>query len=333
MRKVLGMALIALMVMLVASCDSGIQTPGGASGASGDGLVEVSISTSGDIADASRSLTATTAKADGKFMEVIFRRETTTAGTYKYYRAVGYVGLPLSIKLPVGSFTDAEAIMLIGRQSDNLLLAVGVPTATITITAGGGNTAAFTVSSLVSNLVASTASDFQIVETSFTAGDFSGKTSEGFFFGTYAPCFQVPLNTSSINATLTIRNFSVVSGASVFLADTAPTVTFTAYEGTAISGATITPASGAVGTGVFTINFTTTAAGKHYIDFNIPVVGFNPPSPSVDIPNRITWHISGGTVNNLDFDGGDNKNIALIVTNDADQLSDTSITTPTFPGP
>jgi len=321
MRKVLGTALIALMVLLIASCDSGEEL-----GVGDDGLVTVNIGT-GD-STASRSLIDATAQVESTYVEVIFKNGTT------YYRAGGYLGAPLSIKIAATTYNLGDAIVLIGRSGDGTLLATGVPSSGSLTVLNTTTSITFDVTSLTADIHANTSSAFSIDEStgspntiaSITTPPWAGKTKSGLFYTAAEPCFQVPLSTSAIGADLTITGFASTGGS--ILVNGTPKVLFNKIKGTgtiADAGSTIAPASSsAVGTtGKFSFTFASPAtAGLFFITFDIPVVAFSPSISGIQ-----TWHIRGGTQGGIDFTGSDAEGVPLLVTDDPSQPANVTIET------
>jgi len=337
MRKVLGMALIALMVMLAASCDGILQNTDG-------DLVTLSINTdaavgNSELAGNSRSLTGTLAKKEANYVEVIF----SYGG--EYYRTEGYAGSDLKIKLPGGttttpiSYSSTNSIMLIGRKSDSTLLATGVP---IAFTVPGTTTATFTVTSLTADIYAkSTTPSFAVTSSGYPAGWSDAATTVGVFGEDSAsPSFQVPTGTA-LQASLAIGGLSA-TGSNIFVNSITGVVTFKQVAGTTagITPTITAPASAnvAIGTtGSIAFSFTSPATyGEYIIIFNIPVVGFDSAAATAAlIPNRRTWHIRGGTnPGQPDFTGAaaddPNEGIPLVVTTSPNPLYGITITAPTI---
>jgi len=333
--------------MAVVSCDSGIQQ----AGVDEDGLVTVNIST-GEAAGNSRSLTTALAKTEANYVEVIFeiKVEDSTPGptVTKYYRAEGYNGTDLKIKIPAGIYpstttvsnltTTNTALILIGRKSDKTLLATGVISTPVTVTTG--TTITFTVTALKIDTSPSASSSFNIDETSGTTridtvAGWVGETKSG-LYGEEALCFQVPFSTTGITGQLTIDGLgttgayiNVVDGTTFSPAVTP--VTFKQNYGTtsAITATLVTPSGitttvpKPIGTAATNqIEFTFASGGnyaEYTIIFDIPVVGFSKATGSGSVARE--WHIRGGTDEGQpDFSEGSlddaNEGVGIIVTND-----------------
>jgi len=244
MRKTIVTALIALTVMLaVASCDSPMNVK-----ESEDGMVTLSVITDG-VSSISRSLVGTSAQSKSTYMEVIFIDGSDV------YHADDFIGLPLSIKIPVGTYkkgTSKDAIILIGRQ-DGTLLATGRPTdysnsalSNSLAVAKGTATISFTVTPLAASLPsqketspgtydATYTPSFKITDTAFP-GDFPGNSRNGTFIDDVSPCFQVPLSPTTgtaitVQATLSITGF----------ADTGTDIKVVDATSTTLLPATVTP--------------------------------------------------------------------------------------------
>ena len=347
MRKTICTALVTLLVMLAASCNTGDKPD--------DGLVTLSIRSDRpiDLPDVvtasvtnslpanvpqgiSRSLTTTDAHSKAAYVEVIFKH---TDGTYFQKADYFDIANPLEdfkISVKGGTYNTNQAIMLIGTM-DGTLLATGVPSAGITVPTVTSIT--FNVTSLTSNISAVTIPavasppapaaipaippDFSIDNPVDTA--FSGKTTatDKFVIPEVAgkhPCFQVPKDTTDIEASLTINGLT--DSSSNIIVSAVPTVKFLPTSPT-ITYTITTPAStgSAIGTTKqLAFKFTTTGVGQYRITFDIPVYGFAEKGTAAGkVPNGITWHIKGGTKPGWDVTGTDpEEGIALIVITNPD---------------
>jgi len=336
MRKTFVTAFVALLAILaVVSCDN-ISSGGSPSGRNDDGMVTVSVNTGGG---GSRNLSDALANPNlvipgaTDYLEVIFKSGSSYSRTAAYYTTSGNTGI--KVKVPVGTYTASDAIILLGRNSDKTLLATGVLSATSTSSTGPNfsvttatTSVTFTVESLVTDISAGSAvsGDFKIVETSGTpafSSTFTGKTSLGVYSGDN--WFQVPSATAGIKATLTIDKFNNTGGL-IVRGTTGTPVTFSGIAGSpAITAASVSsPAAAgtAIGTnGEIEITFTTptitTSPGRYMVTFTVPVVGF-----ANGITDQIIWIIRAGTATSDDFIfdtvGGDVKAraIPLLVVND-----------------
>jgi hypothetical protein len=326
MKKALLGTFVTLLVMLaLVSCDDVIGGLGGEKveyDQNGNRLVEVSI-----INKIDRSITDDFAKEaeNSNYMEVIFSKGGS------YYQASGLRALPLKIKIPVGDYAIGEAILLLGRNSDKTLVATGVLTGNPSAPAFPFNVTAlttsisFTVTSIETDIRASASPlSFKINEgtgtpnliNSVTSG-FGGKTNGGKFGG--VTCFQLPLSTGNIGASLEFSGLSA-SGSNIIMA-AGSTIKFTEIgTSPAITTiTTVTPGSGALGTtGEIGFTFGTTTAGQYIIFFEIKVVGF-----ATGIPDATTWNLRGGTTRNKeDLDATDptkGEGLVLIVTSDPNE--------------
>jgi len=311
-------------------------------------LATLNIKTDGTDSN-SRSLTAALDKNEANYVEVLLSK----GGTAKYYRAEGYFGPTLKISVPVDTYAATDVIMLIGRKSDKTLLAIGAPAAGFTVPTD--DEIEFVVASLLSNISAyeipgvspdpNIPPDFAINEGSGvdgTTGDkiedglFVSLTGSGLFDGTN-PCFQVPHDTTGIEASLTIRGFTTDTGANVYaIAPTNDVVIFTENSGntSAITLGTVTPAANNAITDAGKISFTfdtptlaSNVAKRYFITFDLPVVGFVPTiKAAIEIDDgaggtldeyRTEWHIRGGTGDGqADFTGTDERQgVPLLVKN------------------
>jgi len=338
MRKTFVVALIALVVMFaVTSCDN-FPIPGGEKPeytADGRKLVTLSVNIGGTVNG--RSLNDTNAKADADYVEVVFKHGSD------YFRTEGYFPTPIKIKIPADDYEIDEAIVLVGKKSDSTLLATGVLTATTPPSTGltfqiDENTTSitFTVTSLVANITAGGGAGkaFEIHEDSGNVGgtgdkiedtDFAGLTNNGLFqTGAENPWFQVPVNTTGINATLTISGFSATGNKIVRVSGGTP-LTFSkvtvAAEEIPSSSVTSPAVNDAIGAqGKIDITFATPTAiasspNRYQIIFAVPVVGFQS-----GITNQVTWNIRGGTTNGFDFTTagtGKEDSIPLLVVEEA----------------
>lgn len=343
MRKTILTALVVLLVMLaVVSCDIGSVAGKPEYTEDGRPLVTLKVS----VGSGSRALTDALAKSAANYMEVIFK----SGG--KYYRKDGFLNGTLSLKIPADSYTKDNAILLIGRKSDNTLLATGTTTKVVAAT-DNGTTITFSIVSLTADLSASAGSTFAIIETSgddgtdppnlvpieeTAGGVFKDNTSSGTFkIDDSTPCFQVPTDMAGIKATLTIDGLTN-TGANIIVADgskvkpTAVTpVVFTKVEGDdpiSILQTAVTPTIGTSVTaaGKIGITFTTIGEGCYIITFKIPVVGFaiydDPtiptahPTTTPGLEKALTWFIRGGSEDGYQKDTGEyaDDGVPLIVT-------------------
>jgi len=340
MRKTFVTAFVALLAVLaVVSCDSILTGEKPEYTADGRRLVTLSVNT-GVTEDNSRSLTDTLAKQqDRKWVEVIFR---DTAGDY--WRGEGYLGVVPTIKIPVGDYYIDDAVLLIGKKSDGTLLATGTLTgASLSVAIEVKDTTttiSFTAVSLVSDIHAGASSNFDIVETSGTpdpvedakGGVFQGKTKLGQFDS--QPCFQVPTEVTGIEASLSFTAGFAGTGVNIFVNGT-PKVNFNNLSGPVITPTGITPAdTDPVGTGKIEFKFSTpalpadTLIGEYIITFNIPVVAYDPA-----IDDIITWNIRAGTKTGMDFTGGGEDGVVLLVADSLKRFANVGITTPGYPNP
>jgi len=325
MRKTFVVALVALMVMFaVTSCDN-IPVPGSEPveyTADGRQLVTLTVNVGGTVNG--RSLTDPLAKAGADFVEVVFKKGSDI------FRAEGVFPTPIKIKIPTGSYTIDEAIVLVGRESDYVLLATGVMSGTTPVSSGSDfqisdstTKITFTVQSLTANIKAGGGS-FEIAENTGSPTaiednpDFAGKTAVGSYGAdpNKNPWFQLPSNTSGIDATLTIAGLSATGSkivrASGVNAVTASKVTLTAEDLPSI--AVSSPNVGdPITNGQITITLATpvniaNSPNRYGIIFNVPVVGYES-----GIQNQVTWVIRGGTINGFDHTNSGNDSIPLLV--------------------
>jgi hypothetical protein len=311
MRKTIFTALVTLLVMLaVVSCDSSLT------GENGDGLVTLSVNT-GDIAGISRSITDTQAKKEANFVEVIFEGSDSV-----YYRAAGYQGAKLKVKVPAGTYDNTNTLILIGKKGDGTLLAFG--TATNAVTVGGANpsdpTINLTATSIETKISAAAGTNFVITTTNINAVNtaFTTEINNGILFDDDATssCFQVPTGviaatyTDGIKVTLglTTANFSVLGDRIIVQASSTP-VKFTPITGDSpainpITGSVKPVAAGDFSSGAIEFAFnTTTDEGKYSITFDFPVVGYDNTVVVGTGTEPLTWHIRGGTEPGYDFGG------------------------------
>jgi hypothetical protein len=334
MRKTIFTALVTLLVMLaVVSCDSSLTVPGAGKAEyteDGERLVTLKVNTLGTAGN--RSLTNGYAKDAADYMEVIFTKNG------KYYRAGGSL-TSLSVTIPTGTYDVTDAIMLIGRAKDKLLLATGELAASTPVTKTTP-TIGFTVTSLNTNLALSGTTSFVIDESSGTpainviSGKFteSGITKEGVWNGGTLDCFQVPTSTAGISASLTISGFknttaivNVASGNKVeFTQEYGTTADISDPTGVTFAFGTGTPVP--VGSGRISFNFTTSTVGGYKISFEIPVQGFGTAAKG------LVWNICGGTKGGQDFVGSEENSVMLIVVAEpAPTLVTIPITDPVLP--
>jgi len=318
MRKTFVTALIALLVMLAVSCDN-VNT-----GQNDDGLVTLNVNTGGTAG--SRSITDTQAKDTADYVEVIFKSGSD------YYRANGYQGANLKVKVPAGTYDNSNTLILIGKKSDGTLLAFG--TATTTVTVGPGEapdpTITLSASSIETNISAGTGTDFVITNTNIVAVNPAFTTTvvnNGVFFDGTTACFQVPTGVvattypDGIEVTLGLTNadFSTL-GDRIKVQSSANPVKFTPIG----SSPPINPITGSVkpttdlsaGEIEFAFN-TTTTEGKYAITFDFPVVGYSLAWSAGKGSQPLTWHIKAGTEPSYDFGGdtAENETVPLIVVN------------------
>jgi hypothetical protein len=325
MKKALLGTFVTLLVMVAfVSCDNVIGGSGGKYEYTPDGkrMVEVSI-----VSNMSRSITDVFAKGAANYMEVIFKDGTT------YYQASGFMALPLKIKIPAKTYLTTEAILLLGRSNDKTLLATGMLSASADATVPNP-TFAFTVVAVEVDLRAGAASSFKIVESTVTA--FAGKTMNGKY--EEETCFQVPLNITTVGATLTFSGFdgpnpsAPASGPNVFMSGISK-ITFTEIQtGLPTIGpiTTVTPATGALGTtGEVGFSFPTTTAGVYAVYFEIGVVGF----ATTGVPDGIKWNLRGGTADGLDLGSTQTKaeGVVIVVTSNPDGLTEGTVNPPVIP--
>ena len=312
MRKTFVTAFVALLAILaVVSCDN-ISSGGSPSGRNDDGMVTVSVNTGGG--GGSRSLNNTLAHGAADHYEVIFR--SGTPASYAYHRTAQVYPVGARIKVPAGSYTTNDAIILLGRNSDTTLLATGritgttdgtTPNTTSPFTIDTTTTeVTFTVTSLEANISpgGGVGKAFQIIETSGTPAintvfTTAGSTATGSFASN--PYFQVPKNTSNIRATLTITGFANTGPLIIKKGGGNPVTFQVAGSAASMTGTVSSPADNAVigTTGAFEITFTTPAIlgstppdpDRYMVLFEIPVVGY-----ANAIAGQITWNIRGGTV-------------------------------------
>ena len=316
MRKTIVTALVVLLVML-ASCDSVLGVPGSDKAgytANGQELVNLSISI-GENAGSSRTLSAANNVAGEKdFVEVIFTDGTT------FYRATGWYGTTLSIKLPKITYPVANAIAFIGKKNgaaDYTLLAVGKLGGPLDTTIA--TSATFTSTPLTAALNADATSPspaFAITESTIsgvTGWSDTGISKKGLISG-IEPCFQVPRNHAGIKATLTIGGLSTspdlgLKGTgipSATFTGSTPLPTVTTFDADDISFGT---------TCVYNFTFTTvpvTADASFIITFKIPVAFVL--SSTVKDAAGLDWIIRGGTTLNAgDSVGNRNEGVLLAV--------------------
>jgi len=301
MRKTFIMALIALMVMLaLVSCDN-FPIPGGEK--PDDGLVAVKVKV--DEAGAnSRSLTEALAQSQWNYMEVIFKKGSN------YYQAEGYKTSGVSIRIPVGDYSDSGngAIILLGHKNGvNTLFATGrlatgdeeVDATTVELT--------FTVTALTASLVADTNATVVIT------GAAKGGTP---------PSFQVNIGTSNIDATVTISGFAdtgadiKVTNRSVAFQETTSTNSTVSVASTDITSPTIGNAIASANDAQVKFKFTAPNVESAFrITFPVTVKGYGDLSTIADnLPNsNIEWVIRGGYLSGADILGNGNDAILLTV--------------------
>ena len=310
MRKTFVAALVTLLVMLaLVTCDN---IPTGQK--SGDGLVTLSVNTGGTVGN-SRSITDTSAKAAANYVEVIFKGSDNV-----YYRAAGYQGAKLKVKVPAGTYDDTNTLILIGKKSDGTLLAFG--TATNSVTVGGSNpsdpTIDFAADSIETKISAASGTDLVFTVPSAFSAFTPTEIIGGILFDDDATsaCFQVPTGVIAatytegieVKLSLTTADFSTLGDRIIVQSSTNP-VKFTSISGSPA----ISPITGSVkpttdmSDGAIEFGFnTTTTEGKYSITFDFPVVGYDATTVTGTGTDPLTWHIRGGTEPGYDFGGTDN---------------------------
>jgi len=305
MRKTIVMALITLLVMLVASCDSFITSPGAEKAeytADGRQLVSLKVKVGGTAG--SRALTNTLAKGAANYMEVIFKSGD------RYYRTAGLMSQTLTIKIPVDTYNENNAIILIGRQLDQTLLATGTVHTDDQEVTENNTTIRFVIKAFTADLYAKGPPTFAITaSTALSAKGFTAtKIVDGSFGDTDIFCFQVPTSESDIGATLSISDFGnpaniartsddaevIFTGIASIDVPTPPTIEVDPSDITF---------NVTTGVGKIAFKFTTTTEGNYIITFNIPVVGFIEFDDSdtslivgPGLASQTTWYIRGGTI-------------------------------------
>jgi hypothetical protein len=329
MKKALLGTFVTLLVMAaLVSCDDVIGGLGGEKAEytpDGKRLVEVSI-----VNNMGRSITNQFAKDAANYMEVIFK----DGGTY--YQASGFMALPLKIKIPAKTYPTTDAILLLGRSNDKTLLATGMLSAAANATVPNP-TFTFAVVAVGVDLRAGVASSFAIDESTVTA--FLGKTMNGKYSG--ETCFQVPLNITTVGASLTFSGFELpdppstapASGPNVFMSGISK-ITFTEIQtGLPTIGpiTTVSPLTGATlgTTGKVGFSFPTTTAGVYAVYFEIGVVGF----ATTGVPDAIKWNLRGGTADGLDLGLTQTKaeGVVIVVTSNPDGETEGTINPPVIP--
>ena len=172
MKKTIITALIALLIVLAfASCEGFFSEPGAEQTQytyteDGEQLVTVKVNTGGTAG--SRSLTDALARSEAIYVEVIFKYTDPDTTDTTYYRADGYYGPTLKVKIPVASYDPADnidnpfgndAIILIGKKSDGTLLATGVLDASYLVVDDTIDKVEFTVESLTADIHATISSE------------------------------------------------------------------------------------------------------------------------------------------------------------------------------
>ena len=300
---------VTLLVMLAAvSCEIGIIGEKPEYTEDGQRLVTLKINTDGVVGN-SRSLNNANARDDADFVEVIFKATT-------YYRATGYLGESLTIKLPKANYTVTDAVILIGKKNagDYTLLAIGTLTSSFNLITGPTPPSiGFTVtSSLKADLTTgATNRAFEITDTSFWGGTVTDISRKGKY--NQLPSFQVPVGIS-INASLTIDGFPTDPAINLTVAPEG--VIFTPkLTAPGITASSVTPdATAATGSKKINITFPSGTGGDYIITFKIPVAF------DTDTGN-LGWFIRGGTRTGADFRGTKAEGIVLAVS--ADPYDDT----------
>jgi len=315
---------VTLLVMLAVSCENGSVAEKAEYTEDGERLVTLKVNIDG--AAGSRSLSNASAKEDADFVEVIFKKGTT------FYRATGYYGESLSIKLPKASYPVTDAVILIGKKntSDYTLLAIAALDDTLDLTSSSSTAINFTVvSSLTAALSAAADSPaFVITDTGFWGSTSAGISKNGKYGA--VPSFQVPKQ-AGINASLTIGGFPtgpvLKSAASptpaakiAKIADPATSVITPTYDAT--------PVTFSGGNCTFGFSFSTATADEtqYIITFSIPVV--------FDTDTKgLGWVIRGGTQKDV-YDASGTKAEGVLLTVSAaanEELVEHPIGTPVIP--
>ena len=331
MRKTILTALVTLLVLLaVVSCENFTGEKPEYT-ADGKRLVTLNVKVGRTAGD--RALTNDLAHEEADFMEVILKSGT------RYYRAEGLLAQTIKIRIPADTYNKDNAVLLIGRASDDTLLAVGTLAVPVNVTSN--TTLTFSIKSLTTALYAGgtglNVPTFVIDETSGTpainsadGGKFAGKTANSTFVDGKTTCFQVPTSTVDIMATLTISGFNDnTANDSLVLAgdkdviftpkDTVETITFDPATDAAV---TFTDGTCKIG-----LTFETAGFGGYIITFKIPVVGFAKWISEATTPglgNQKIWNIRGGTIpapnGYQPIIGTGEEGIALLVTPNAYKL-------------
>jgi len=336
MRKVFVTAFVALLVMLV-SCSDFFPVPGADKAEYdeyGQRLINAKVKVGGTTA--SRALTNALAKGAADYMEVIFKAKG------RYYRADGLLTQTLSLKLPAIAYNNTNAILLIGRKTDLRLLAIGTTNTPLALLEKD-YTIIFTIKALEADLYAGGTPTFEIDEDKPTTDAGPNPVikslkdqnfpeniiKSGTFDDETTTCFQVPINTNGIEATLTIANT-----VSTIINTSTPTVTFTIKRGGSTNEITaISPSVTFTTSGVITFSFNSKGESSHIITFDVPVVGFEAyvdDNTTLGLVNAKTWHIHGGTITKtpIDFqpteDSGE-AGVALIVTEEPHSMVDINV--------
>jgi hypothetical protein len=300
MKKALLGTFVTLLVMAaLVSCDDVVGGSGGKYLPDGK-MVKVNI-----VIDEGRSMIDNAGlRSAANYMEVFFKGPdaATTIHHAKGIRALG-----LSIELPVGEYLQADTLLLLGRNSDKMLIATGrLSNPAGETIATGNSTIEFTVTSITANLLSGIGTSIVLGGAGTTGGLYEGFS-----------CFQVSSG-GTATGTLTFGGFAangvnviMAAGSTLnfFLVDAATNATLPAF-----SGAITTPVNGtAVGAGAIGFSFTALStvdvAYKGY--FDIKVVGF----ATSGITGAETWSLRGGTVRGVaDLVAGEGNEGFVVVT-------------------
>ena len=323
MRKTI--VTVTLLVMLAVSCEIGSVAEKAEYTEDGQRLVTVKVNIDGTMSN-SRSLSNASAKTEKDFVEVIFKKGDA------YYRAQGYYGESLSIKLPKAKYPVTDAVILIGKKNtdDYTLLAIGTLSGTLPLdlTSSTPSTITFSVASgLTAALNADADSPaFVIADIGFWGATSAGISKEG-KYGTQ-PSFQVPISsTTPVAASLSISGFP--TDPTITLDTTDSPITYTARDSAATitAGAVTLESTPPAGTKKINLAFTTaTTGGDYIITFKFPVA-FNTDDKG------LPWVIRGGTKKNAaDASGTTNEGILLaVLASPYEELVDHTVGSPNWP--